>query len=545
MDGSGNIALGYNVSDATSTYPGLRYVGRLAGDPLGTMPQGEYTLIAGTAANGSNRYGDYSAMSVDPIDDCTFWFTGEYNVSSQWSTRIGAFKFDSCDAVAEITVAPASLTGAQPVDVQVSHPLTITNGGLADLSWNTYEDNGGTAPLAAFVRADPVPDLASGLPGSTGRINEGRPAAPNALLYDQTDNPGTNGAPSQTFPDFANDYGHAADDFIVPTGGWSITGTLVLGSYANPAPVWDVNIYADDGGMPGVLMYSFVDLAAVSDIGGTVILEFPYPAALSEGTYWLSVVADMPFNPLGQFFWSTRAVQTGNPYHWIQTGLFATADCIGFWGPGASVCNVGGGVEPDLLFALYGFPGGICFMPEQDIPWASVDPITGTTGAGMSTLLDVTFDSTGLSTGTYTGTLCIESNAVNAPLVPVPLTMTVATYGVELSPDQAQTGRIGTTVNYVVQITNTGDIADVFDLSASGNTWGTTLALGSIALNPGETDSFTVMVDVPAGAANNATDSATITADSQGDGTVSGTTTLTTTAQQYLLNLPIVPKLFP
>jgi hypothetical protein len=181
----------------------------------------------------------------------------------------------------------------------------------------------------------------------------------------------------------------------------------------------------------------------------------------------------------------------------------------------------------------------------SDIPWASVDPITGTTPAGLSTVLDVNFDSTGLSTGVYTGTLCIDSNAATNPLVAIPLTMTVAAYGVELSPAQAQTGRIGTTVNYVVQITNTGDIADVFDLSASGNTWGTTLAMGSIALNPGETGSFTVMVDVPAGAVNNATDSATITADSQGDGAVSGTTTLTTTAQQYLLNLPIVPKLFP
>jgi hypothetical protein len=927
MDGSGNIALGYNVSDATSTYPGLRYVGRLAGDPLGTMPQGEHTLIAGTAANGSNRYGDYSAMSVDPVDDCTFWFTGEWNASSTWSTRIGAFRFDncgtsdftlsadpatqdvcipddalyditvgqvqtfsdnvtlstsgapadttsnfsvnpvtppgmsvltlgtsaaatgsysfdvvgvaptsthtttvglnlldavpgaitlvapadgavnvpqaptftwsgdgasytieiatdaaftnivdsavvsgtsyngalldtgivyywrvtpdnacgagptsvvwsfttevlpgdcgpgtapvtlyatdfesgdagwthsgtgdtwalstanpnsgsmayhaddvssisdqrlvspavvlptgqdplslqfwnyqaledggsgcfdggilevsddgggtwtqvldpalltdpydgpiddgfgnplanlnawcgdpqpylnsivdlsayagatvqirfrlgtdtsvsrpgwdiddvmvqSCEPIAEIDVAPASLTGAQPVDVQVSHPLTITNSGLADLSWSTYEDNGGTGPLAGFVRANPFADLAAGLPASTPRV-ERRPAAPNALLYDQTDNIGTNGAPSQTFPDFANDYGHAADDFIVPAGGWSITGTLVLGSYANPAPAWDVNIYADDGGIPGVLMYSFVDLAAVSDIGGTVILEFPYPAALSEGTYWLSIVADMPFNPLGQFFWSTRAVQTGNPYHWIQTGLFATADCIGFWGPGASVCNVGGGIEPDLLFALYGSPGGTCFKPEQDISWASVDPITGTTSAGMSTVLDVTFNSTGLSTGLYTGTLCIESNAVNAPLVAVPLAMTVAAYDVELSPDQAQTGLIGTTVSYSVQITNTGQVADVFDLTATGNAWTTSLSMGSIALDPGETGSFTVFVDVPAGAANNATDTTTITAESQGDGTVSGSTNLTTTARQYLLNLPIVPKLFP
>ncbi len=95
QDGSGNIALAYNVSSQT-IYPSIRYAGRLASDPLGTLPQGEYTLVNGSGVNGSNRYGDYAAMSIDPFDDCTFWFTGQWNASSQWSTRIGAFKFDAC-----------------------------------------------------------------------------------------------------------------------------------------------------------------------------------------------------------------------------------------------------------------------------------------------------------------------------------------------------------------------------------------------------------------------------------------------------------------
>lgn len=101
MDGQGNIAIGYNVSSSV-TSPSLRYAGRLAGDPLGTLPQGENSLVAGSASNGSNRYGDYAALSVDPTDDCTFWFTGEYNVASGWSTRIGAFKFNGCDGLSEI-----------------------------------------------------------------------------------------------------------------------------------------------------------------------------------------------------------------------------------------------------------------------------------------------------------------------------------------------------------------------------------------------------------------------------------------------------------
>ena len=115
MDGSGNIAVGYNVSHDTDVYPSLRYVGRLASDPVGTMPQGEYILVDGSSPNGSNRYGDYSAMSVDPADDCTFWFTGMYNVSSSWSTRIGAFKFDTCSG----TLGPDFSLSATPASQAV------------------------------------------------------------------------------------------------------------------------------------------------------------------------------------------------------------------------------------------------------------------------------------------------------------------------------------------------------------------------------------------------------------------------------------------
>ena len=102
VDGQGNMALGYSVSNS-SVFPGIRYNGRLAGDPLNTLPQGEATLQAGGGSqNGISRWGDYSAMTVDP-DDCTFWYTTEYyaTTGTNWQTRIGSFKFPSC------TPAPA------------------------------------------------------------------------------------------------------------------------------------------------------------------------------------------------------------------------------------------------------------------------------------------------------------------------------------------------------------------------------------------------------------------------------------------------------
>ena len=100
MDDSGNMALGYSVS-SSATYPSIRYTGRLAADPANTLPQGEATMIAGGGSQTGTayRWGDYSAMSVDPDDGCTFWYTQEYYAATSsvgWQTRIGSFKFPSC-----------------------------------------------------------------------------------------------------------------------------------------------------------------------------------------------------------------------------------------------------------------------------------------------------------------------------------------------------------------------------------------------------------------------------------------------------------------
>src|SRR5207253_802796 len=78
MDHVGDIAMGYSVS-SSSTSPSIRYAGRLVSDPVGQMSQGEASLIGGGGSQTSaSRWGDYSMMSVDPVDDCTFWYTSEY-----------------------------------------------------------------------------------------------------------------------------------------------------------------------------------------------------------------------------------------------------------------------------------------------------------------------------------------------------------------------------------------------------------------------------------------------------------------------------------
>ena len=99
MDKNGDIALGLSASSSTVD-PSVAYLGRVPTDPKNSM-EAPATVVQGTGVQTgtSNRWGDYSAMQIDPADDCTFWFTTEYiktTGSFRWSTRINSFKFRSC-----------------------------------------------------------------------------------------------------------------------------------------------------------------------------------------------------------------------------------------------------------------------------------------------------------------------------------------------------------------------------------------------------------------------------------------------------------------
>lgn len=106
MNAAGSLAVGYSVS-SSSVHPSIRYAGRLAGDPAGSLAQGEAVLVAGTSSqtHSSGRWGDYSDLTVDPLDDCTFWYTQEYVAgatppdNTRWHTRVGAFQFGPCPAI--------------------------------------------------------------------------------------------------------------------------------------------------------------------------------------------------------------------------------------------------------------------------------------------------------------------------------------------------------------------------------------------------------------------------------------------------------------
>ena len=122
IDGQGNMALGYSISSA-NMYPAIRYAGRWATDPLGKLCVPETSLIEGTGSQTGTygyRWGDYSAMTIDPTDDHTFWYTNQYlaTTSGSWRTRIGSFKLSNNAAPpagAYIYYFPIVANSASPV----------------------------------------------------------------------------------------------------------------------------------------------------------------------------------------------------------------------------------------------------------------------------------------------------------------------------------------------------------------------------------------------------------------------------------------------
>ncbi|HUZ47753.1 MAG TPA: hypothetical protein VMW54_14040 [Terriglobia bacterium] len=136
MDKVGDIAVGYSES-STLVAPSIYFTGQQAGDPLGTM-ESEAPLLQGafSQTNGLSRWGDYSSMSVDPSDDCTFWYTNEYlpsNGTFNWVTRIASFVFPGC----------SNPSGSSFTLTNSSATQTVTAGNSATFDYLTLAPNNG------------------------------------------------------------------------------------------------------------------------------------------------------------------------------------------------------------------------------------------------------------------------------------------------------------------------------------------------------------------------------------------------------------------
>ncbi len=170
MDQSGDMALGFSAS-SSSINPQIRYAGRLASDPLNQLAQGETHLFDGTGSQSgtSNRWGDYSDITIDPVDDCTFWYTNEYYATTSsfnWRTRIGNFKFATCGSAPTPTptntpilptATPTNTPTPGPTNTPTNTPTPITtNAARVDSNLTGKGTGSNFVATNTFARKDTV-----------------------------------------------------------------------------------------------------------------------------------------------------------------------------------------------------------------------------------------------------------------------------------------------------------------------------------------------------------------------------------------------------
>ena len=499
--------------------------------------------------------GTTAAISSSPVDlvfDSTGYVTGVYS---------GTVCVDSNDAAMpqvivpvtmtviaefppEIAIDPGSLSANQATNNVTTQTLSINNLGGSDLDWTIDE-----APSPA-IQQSALRALTS-RPGSQANVSspvdyksmadfsEGFDDITNLPGWAMQNNPDSPGATAwfQGNPAVFSAHAGATNAYIAAnfnnTGGtqisnWLMTPEVTFNSGAQIS-FWTRTVTASS--FPDRLQVRVSTNGASTDVGSTpssvgdfTNLELDLNETLALGGYpetWTQFTVDL----------SAYAGQSGRVAfrYYVPTSA----------GPTGANSNY---IGIDTVEFVEGAPSG-CAAPT-DIAWLAVSPSAGTTISNSSSLVDVTFDSTGLSTGVYSATLCVNSNDPVTPLVEVPVTMTVElpSYGVSIAPDAAVTDTVGTIVNYTLYVTNTGNTADTFDLSVTGNTFTTTLSDSSVALAIGESATVMVTVTIPTDAADGEIDMATVTATSQGDNVVTDSATLTTTAAVLKIYLPFIAK---
>ena len=354
-----------------------------------------------------------------------------------------------------------------------TRPLTITNTGGAPLVWTIWEENlpRPAQPAQGPSAANPAA-AADKVSPTDGLKPDELPASPltdwtwpAAVLYDNgplVTHPGAGagGADASAVQTAlllsTYGFGHAvssgfrvADDFTVPAGGWNIS-TIKFFAYqtgsTTTSTINAVNLRIWDG-VPGAAgsnvvfgdtttnrlasstwanMYRVLDTALTGNtrpiMADTVNVNITLPA----GTYWLDwqtggTLASGPWAPPVSILGQT-AKPGANGLQYDPTAMT--------WN---SLTDTGAGAVQDLPFIIEGTSAvaGNCTLPG-DIPWLTVSPTSGTTAAAASTAVVLTFNSTGLAPGVYTGNLCIASNDPDAgpgdgtALVIVPVTLTVS-----------------------------------------------------------------------------------------------------------------------
>ncbi|MFL5311961.1 MAG: hypothetical protein ACJ79H_16130 [Myxococcales bacterium] len=169
-DRAGNIGLGFSLS-GPQLNPTIAITGRTVADPPGVMGQGESAAVAsaGSQSTLSSRWGDYSSLSVDPSDDCTFWYTNQYlpfDGAFNWHTRLMTFQLPGCTSAPDFAVwlTPAR----QMVAGGGTTTFTVSTGALHGTAAGKTLQLSISALPAGLTATGPTP--ATLLPGQTATV---------------------------------------------------------------------------------------------------------------------------------------------------------------------------------------------------------------------------------------------------------------------------------------------------------------------------------------------------------------------------------------
>jgi uncharacterized repeat protein (TIGR01451 family) len=349
----------------------------------------------------------------------------------------------------KIGVNPASLAATLLPDTTTTLPITITNSGNAPLNWNIIEVPG-MKVIGVSSPFIPVPvsggsqnsALSVQSPSGSKIVAPTGSAHPEDVLWDQPlSSVNQNAYVNQEFPDVTTFSSFLADDFtnaqpwmistiFVPGNGWNGFTTLLNAT----SLTWQ--LYKDNAGVPDgdpsgggnppvwTLTLPPTDTQVTISNGSGALpsnttLNLTKPIFVPPGTYWLVFYPTLNFSGGGQY--GRQASDTTNNYH----GQFINPG--GGFGYGTSWQDwaVIGATQQDIAFRLEG--------KISDVPWLSENPTSGTVKAGGSSVVQVTFDSTGLTPGQYLASLDFNSNDPATPVVNVPVSLTVQSVDLALT----------------------------------------------------------------------------------------------------------------
>ena len=502
MDRAGDIGLGYSISSST-THPGIRYTGRLVTDALNTL-QAEASIIdgAGSQTGGLSRWGDYSSITVDPVDDCTFWYTNEYipaNGSFNWRTRIASFKFASC-GTPDYTVAASPASHSVVQGSSTSYTVTVTpSGGFT----GTVSFSVSGLPAGAAATFNPTSVPGSGTSTMSVTTSSTTPTGSYPLTIT-----GTSG--TQT---------HTASVTLVVTApvtpNFSLSASPASQSVVQGASTSYTVTITPSGGFTGSVTLSASGLPA-----GAAASFAPNPAT---STSTMSVTTSST-TPTGSYPLTITGT-SGTLSHTASVTLIVTAAATPNFtlsaSPSSQTVTQGastsytvtitpsGGFTGSVTFSASGLPAGATasFAPNPATSTSSMTVTTATTTPAGSYPLTITGVSGTLSHTASVTLVVTAAGAGNFSLSATPASQSIPA---------------GASTTYTINVTRTGGFTGGVTLSATGVPAGAT---ATFSPNPATGASSTLTV-ATSGTTPVNTFTITVTGTS---GTLSHTTTVSLT----------------